>query len=55
VFPQESISELEKTPKVTSGSKGKLKTRKVQKKQILEPTPQSLRMETRNVQQEQTP
>jgi hypothetical protein len=55
VFPQESISELEKTPKMTSGSKGKLKMRKVQKKQISEPTPQSSRVETRNVQQGQTP
>jgi hypothetical protein len=34
VFPQESISELEKNTKMKSGSKGKLKIRKAQKKQI---------------------
>lgn len=55
MFPQEPISKLEKTPEVKSGSKGKLKLRKVQKKQISKPTPQSSRVETRNVQQEQTP
>jgi hypothetical protein len=54
-FPQEPISELEETPKMTSGIKGKLKMRKAQKKQILEPTPQSSRVEIRNVQQGQTP
>jgi hypothetical protein len=55
MFPQESISELEKTPKVTSGSNRNLKKREVQKKKISEPTPQYSRVETRNVQQEQTP
>jgi hypothetical protein len=39
VFPKEMISELEKTPEVKSGSRGKLKMRKIQKKKILEPTP----------------
>jgi hypothetical protein len=39
VFPQEPNSDLEKTPNMTSGSKGKIKTRKSQKKKILEPTP----------------
>jgi hypothetical protein len=55
VFPQELISELEKTPEVKSGSRGKIKMRKVQKKQVLEPTPLSSRVETRNVQYEQNP
>jgi hypothetical protein len=55
VSPQEPISELEETPKMTSGSKGKLKMRKAQKKQISEPTPQSSRVEIGNVQQGQTP
>jgi hypothetical protein len=55
VFPQELISELEETPKMTSGSNGKLKTRKDQKKQISEPTTQSSRVEIGNVQQGKTP
>jgi hypothetical protein len=54
VSPQELISELEETPKMTSGSKGKLKMRKDQKKQISDPTPQSSRVKIRNVQQGKT-
>jgi hypothetical protein len=38
VSPQELISELEETSKMKSGSKGKLKMRKAQRKKISEPT-----------------
>jgi hypothetical protein len=54
VSPQEPISELEETLKMTSGSKANLKMRKAQNKQISEPTPQSSRVEIGNVQLRQT-
>jgi len=54
VFPQEPVGELEETPKMKIGSKGKLKKRKAQKKQISEPTRKSSRVEIENVQQGQT-
>jgi hypothetical protein len=45
---------LEKTPEVKIGSRGKLKTRNVQKEPTLVSTPQPPRVKTRSVQKEKT-
>jgi len=52
---QKLVGELKETIKVTSINKNKLKREKAQKEQILEPTPQSSKIEIRVGQQKQTP